>query len=107
LTPKRDAGRNMELTLEGTMNAAMGWKRVYKASSGTSILDFFIFFLHSFKDFGRVVFGLGWSSFAGFGSCFWNLALWSSAFESSFFFFGLRTLVLLACCSSAPVFAPF
>lgn len=84
MTPKRDAGSNTELTLEGKMNAAMGWKRVYKASSGTSILDSFIIFLHSFEDSGQAGFGLGWSSFAGFGSsvfCF-GLLLPSSGFGS-------------------------
>lgn len=81
------------------MNAAMGWKKIYKPSSGNSILHSFVYFLHSFEDFGQVVFGLGSSSFAGFGSCFWSLA--------SFFLFAFLHLDLLVCCPLAPVSALF
>lgn len=70
------------------MNAAMRWQNVYNASSSTSILDFFIFFLHSFEDFGQAVFGLGSSSFTGFGSS----VFWSS---TSFFLFGFKILIFV------------
>jgi len=72
----RDAGRNTELTLEVAMNVDMGWKRVYKASSGRSNLDSFIFFLHSLEYFGQLVFGLGPLSYYFFGSCFFCLGSW-------------------------------